>query len=235
MFIDACGYKMRGYREWLISSQHDLQWGWLNLHYIETLALKEVVLERQGWGMCRLMSFLLYFTIYVYFLSLRNVRRWLSICSHPSCGRDTNIKLTERSVPNIHGGLGMPHLENHKFASRLAFLHYTLTGDSILAGSVRAAFPYITITSPVSRAECHHKSQDQSRFLSDCQSALRVIPQSSDLSWFRRINYHELVERVMKDRLCAHQQTSFTCLVLGVSGALPYQLWVFASLVTGSE
>lgn len=80
-----------------------------------------------------------------------------------------------------HGGLGMPNLASHKLASRLAFLHWSLTGDLIMVGIVRGAFPFLTISPPISQVECHHKHQDQSDFLHECRNALTIIPRSSDL------------------------------------------------------
>lgn len=83
--------------------------------------------------------------------------------------------------------LGMPYLFSHQHASRLELLGRTLTGDSILEGSVGNIFTSITITHSVSEAERHHKPRNKSWFLWKCRAALSDLPRSNDDSCLGRL------------------------------------------------
>lgn len=69
--------------------------------------------------------------------------------------------------------------------------------------SLKIGFPRLcfTITPPISWGKCRQCCGRLSNFPSECQSALKVIPWSRDLSQPRKILYHELVERVARDPL----------------------------------
>ena len=84
------------------------------------------------------------------------------------------------------GGLGMPDLESHWLAERLAYLGRSLTKETVWGHKVRDVFP--------PKAESRRRPRDETRFLIECRRALRNLPRSSDLSWPRRKLYHGLVE-----------------------------------------
>lgn len=99
-------------------------------------------------------------------------------------GETGNAALGE-SQARLEAGLPTPHVDR----------------DSILAGTVRASFTFLTITVPNSWVKCLRKPQDQSSFLLECWLALRVISLSSDLFRPWKVFYHELVDGVTKDPL----------------------------------
>ena len=100
----------------------------------------------------------------------------------------------------IHGGLGMPSVQAHLDAARLAFLakasnedHETLWGQK-----VGALFPRL-YTHP--GVESRRRPRYESEFLRECRLALGRMPAFCDLSTPRRILYHRLVEGSANDNL----------------------------------
>ena len=96
------------------------------------------------------------------------------------------------------GGLGMPDLESHWLAERLAYLGRSLTKETVLGHKVRVVFPRRRFNP---KAESRRRPKDETRFSIECRRALRNLPRSSDLSWPRRKLYHGLVEGSVSDRL----------------------------------
>ena len=72
------------------------------------------------------------------------------------------------------GGLGMPDLESHWLAERLAYLGRSLTKET-----VRDVFPRLR-SNPKAESRC--RAKDETRFSIECRRALRNLPRSSDLS-----------------------------------------------------
>ena len=88
------------------------------------------------------------------------------------------------------GGLGMPDLESHRLAERLAYLGRSLTTDAVWSLKVRVAFPDLGLY-PSAEGRC--RPRDEPPFVIECRRALRNLPRSSDLSWTRKELYRGLV------------------------------------------
>lgn len=74
-----------------------------------------------------------------------------------------------------YGAWDAPLGESHtRLEAGFSRLH--IDRDLLLAGIVRDAFTFLTITPHVSPAERHRKPRYQSGFLHACRSALKVIP-----------------------------------------------------------
>ena len=97
-----------------------------------------------------------------------------------------------------NGGLGMPDLESHWLAERLAYLGRSLTGDSVWRRKASRTFPRIQ-SDP--KAEGRRKPLGGTRFVRECQKALRNLLGSSDLLRPRRKLYQELVVGSASDPL----------------------------------
>ena len=100
------------------------------------------------------------------------------VCRQVCCQRPCN------------GGLGMPDLENHWFAERLAYLHRSLSRDTVWGQKVRDVFPCLK-SNP--KAEGRRKLRSKAPFVHELRQALRNIPGSSNLSRPRKGLYRELV------------------------------------------
>ena len=87
-------------------------------------------------------------------------------------------------------GLGMPDLEIHRLAERLAYLAQSLTRDAVWSLKVGVTFPDLRLYSKV---EGRCRPRDEPPFVSECRRALRNLPRSSDLSWSRKELYWLLV------------------------------------------
>ena len=96
------------------------------------------------------------------------------------------------------GGLGMPDLENHRFAERLAHLGQSLTTDAVWSRKVRDAFPPLK---PNSTAEGRRMPRDEAPFISECSRSLRNLHLSSDLCQSRKELYRGLVVGSASDPL----------------------------------
>ena len=81
------------------------------------------------------------------------------------------------------GGLGMPDLESHRLAERLAYLGRSLTTDAVWSLKVRVTFPDLGLCPS---AEGPRRSKDEPPFVIEGRRALRNLPRSSDLSWTRK-------------------------------------------------
>lgn len=97
-------------------------------------------------------------------------------------------------------GAGDVALTSHKDVSRLAFLRRALTGNDF-GGDCEGRVPSPYYHTPISRAERRRNPRDESNFRFKCRSALRVDPQSSDLSRPRKLFSCKLVKRIAKDPL----------------------------------
>ena len=95
-------------------------------------------------------------------------------------------------------GLGVPDLESHWFAERLACLGRYLSRDMVWGQKVRVVFPR-----PKSNPEIEgrRRLRDEALFVCDCCMALRIFPGSSDLSRPRKELYQELVVGSASDPL----------------------------------
>ena len=97
-----------------------------------------------------------------------------------------------------NGGLGVPDLESHWFAERLAYLGRSLTGDSVWRRKASRTFPRLK-SDP--KAEGRRKSLGETLFVRECRKALRNLLGSSDLSRPRKELYRELVVGSASDPL----------------------------------
>ena len=97
-----------------------------------------------------------------------------------------------------NGGLGIPDLESHWLAERLAYLGRSLTGDAVWRWKASRIFPCLQ-SDP--KAEDRRKPMDEALFVRECRAALRNLLGSSDLSRPRRELYRELVVGSASDPL----------------------------------
>ena len=97
-----------------------------------------------------------------------------------------------------NGGLGMPDLESHWLAERLAYLGRSLTGDAVWRGKASRTFPRLN-SDP--KAEGRRRPLGETLFVRECRKALRNLLGSSDLSWPRKELYRELVVGSASDPL----------------------------------
>ena len=101
-------------------------------------------------------------------------------------------------VRRRNGGLGMPNLESHWLAERLASLGRSLTGDSVWRR--KASRPFLRLKSDP-KAEGRCKPLGEALFVRECRKALRNLLGSSDLSRPRKELYRELVVGPASDPL----------------------------------
>ena len=97
-----------------------------------------------------------------------------------------------------NGGLGMPDLESHWLAERLAYLGRSLTGDAVWRRKASRTFPRLQ-SDP--KAEGRRKPLGEALFVRECRKALRNLLGSSDLSRPRKELYRELVVGSASDPL----------------------------------
>ena len=97
-----------------------------------------------------------------------------------------------------NGGLGMPYLENHWLAERLAYLGRSLTGDAVWRRNESRTFPRLK-SDP--KAEGRRKPMGETAFVHKCWSALRNLPGPSDLSRPQKELYREQVVGSASDTL----------------------------------
>ena len=91
-----------------------------------------------------------------------------------------------------NGGLGMPDLESHWLAERLAYSVRSLTGDAVWTRTVSSQDP---------KAEGRRKPLGRALFVCECQTALRNLLGSSDPSRPQKELYRELVVGSASDPL----------------------------------
>ena len=89
-----------------------------------------------------------------------------------------------------NGGLGMPDLESHWVAERLAYLGRSLTTGAVWRHKASRTFPFLKL---VPKDEGRRKPMCEALFVCECQAALRNLHGSSDLSWPQKELYRELV------------------------------------------
>ena len=97
-----------------------------------------------------------------------------------------------------NGGLGMPDLESHWLAERLAYLGRSLTRYSVWRRKASRTFPRLK-SDP--KAEGRRKPLGEALFVRECRTALRNLLGSSDLSRPRKELYRELVVGSASDPL----------------------------------
>ena len=97
-----------------------------------------------------------------------------------------------------NGGLGMPDLESHWLAERLAYLGRVLTGDSVWRRKASWTFPRLK-SDP--KAEGRRRPLGEALFIRECRKALRNLLGFSDLSWPRKERYRKLVVGSASDPL----------------------------------
>ena len=97
-----------------------------------------------------------------------------------------------------NGGLGMPDLESHWLAERLAYLGRVLTGDAVWRRKASRTFPRLN-SDP--KAEGRRRPLGEALFVHECRKTLRNLLGSSDLSWPRKELYRELVVGSASDPL----------------------------------
>ena len=97
-----------------------------------------------------------------------------------------------------NGGLGMPDLESHWLAERLAYLGRSLRGDAVWRRKAIRTFPRLKSDL---KAEGWRKPFGVALFVRECRTALRNLLGSSDLSWPRKELYQELVVGSASDPL----------------------------------
>ena len=86
--------------------------------------------------------------------------------------------------------LGMPDLKSHWLAERLAYLGRSLTGDAVWRRKVSWTFPRLK-SDP--KTYVNLQPLGEALIVHECQTALRNLPGSSDLSRPRKELYQELV------------------------------------------
>ena len=97
-----------------------------------------------------------------------------------------------------NGGLGMPDLESHWLAERLAYLGRSLTGDVVSRRKTSRTFPRLK-SDP--KAEGRRKPMGETPFVRECGTAIRNLPGSSDLSRPWKELYRKLVVGSASDPL----------------------------------
>ena len=97
-----------------------------------------------------------------------------------------------------NGGLGMPYLESHWLAERLAYLGRSLTEDTVWRRKASRTFPRLK-SNP--KAEGRHKPLGEALFVRECRTALHNFLGSSDLSQPRKELYREIVVGSASDPL----------------------------------
>ena len=89
-----------------------------------------------------------------------------------------------------NGCLGMPDLESHWFAERLAYQGRCLSTGAVWRRKARMCFPHL-MSNP--KAEGRRRPRGRVPFVRECHQALCNLPESSDLSRSRKELYRELV------------------------------------------
>ena len=122
----------------------------------------------------------------------RSLSRLLWGSARPMVRRQVCIQRTRNGI------LGMPDLESHWLAERLAYLGHVLTGDSVWRRKASRTFPRLN-SDP--KAEGRRRPLGEALFVRECRKALRNLLGSSDLSWPRKELYRELVVGSASDPL----------------------------------
>ena len=112
--------------------------------------------------------------------------------ARPMVSRQVCIQRTRNGV------LGMPDLESHWLAERLAYLGRSLTGDAVWRRKASQTFLRLQ-SNP--KAEGRRKPLGEALFVRECRKALRNLLGSSDLSRPRKELYRELVVGSASDPL----------------------------------
>ena len=118
----------------------------------------------------------------------RSLSRLLWAGARPMVRRQVCIQRTR------NGGLGMPDLESHWLAERLAYLGRSLTGEAVWRRKASRTFPCL-------KSDPKVKPLGKALFVRECRTALRNFLGSSDLSQPRKELYRELVVGSASDPL----------------------------------
>ena len=94
--------------------------------------------------------------------------------------------------------LGIPDLENHWFAERLAYLGQSFSMDLVWKPKASNTFPRL-MSDP--KAEGWHKLRGKTLFVQECCKAFHNLPGSNELSWSQKELYWELVVGSASDPL----------------------------------
>ena len=105
----------------------------------------------------------------------------------------------------LNRGLGMPDLESHWLAERLAYLGQSLTWDAVWRRKTSRTF---SLFKSDPKAEDLRKPMGKTAFVRECRAALRNLPGFSDLSQPQEELYRELVVGSTSDPL--REQHSWT-------------------------
>ena len=97
-----------------------------------------------------------------------------------------------------NGSQGMPDLESHWLAERLAYLGRSLTGDSVWRRKASRTFPRLKSDL---KAEGRRKPLGEALFVRECRKALPNLFGSSDISRPQKELYRELVVASASDPL----------------------------------
>ena len=121
----------------------------------------------------------------------------LSVLPQPESHR---VALTQSLSKVIWKGrsLGMPDLESHRLAERLAYLGRSLSRETMWGRKLRVIFLRLQSNPEV---EGRRRPKDEVPFTLECPKALRKLPGSSDLSRPRKELYGELVVGSASDPL----------------------------------
>ena len=93
-------------------------------------------------------------------------------------------------------GLGMPDLESHWLAERLAFPDQSRTRHTVWGQKAKKAFPCLKSNPKAKRCR---RLRGEAPFFAKCWKAFRNLPMSSDLSQSRKELYWELVVGTTSD------------------------------------
>ena len=122
----------------------------------------------------------------------RSLSRLLWGGARPMVHRQVCIQRTR------NGGLGMPDLESHWLAERLAYLGRALMGDTVWRLKASRTFPRLK-SDP--KAYVDLQPLGETLFVRECRTALRNLLGSSDLSRPQKEQYRELVVGSASDPL----------------------------------
>ena len=136
------------------------------------------------------------FPLILYYFSVLSLSRGPQVALKQSLpkqlwkGRSPNARTQRSYQRSQNGGLGMPDLESHCFAERLAYLGRSWSRDTVWGQNMRVVFPRLKFNP---ETEGCRKPKDEAPFAYECRMALRKLPVSSDLSRPRKELYQELV------------------------------------------
>ena len=138
------------------------------------------------------------FTLILYRLAVLPLPKAHLFCAARFCAARPMVRRQVFFQRTRNGSLGMPDLESHWLAERLAYLGRVLTGDSVWRRKASQTFPRLNSDPKV---EGRRRPLGEVLFVRECRKALRNLLRSSDLSWPRKELYRELVVGSASDSL----------------------------------